>query len=122
MTIVHTSVMMRAVGSKMELTEDFRISVDGVDYVIPRGYRWDGASVPRPFWASFGHPFDQRHLVAGLFHDAAYDGVFGPIERKDADAMYRTLLRAHGVNIVQAYVEWAAVRACGGLHYKASLG
>lgn len=45
--------------------------VDGVLHrlIIPSGYRFDGASIPRPLWSLIGSPFDPDLLLAACVHD-----------------------------------------------------
>ena len=39
------------------------------EFVIPKGYCYDGASVPRLFWRIIGPNTDNRFLVPALIHD-----------------------------------------------------
>ena len=43
---------------------------DGTDIVIPKGFRFDGASIPRPFWAILSPT--GLLLIPGLIHDYGY--------------------------------------------------
>ena len=38
-------------------------------FSIPKGYTWDGASIPRLFWRLIGSKTDNRFLVPSLIHD-----------------------------------------------------
>lgn len=38
-------------------------------FVIPKGYTWDGATIPRVFWRLIGSKSDNRFLVPSLIHD-----------------------------------------------------
>ena len=38
-------------------------------FVIPKGYCYDGASIPRAFWRVIGPSTDNRFLVPALIHD-----------------------------------------------------
>jgi len=53
-----------------EIVEDFFFEVNGVEYVIPKGFTFDGASVPK-FLATFLSPVGVL-LIGGLVHDYAY--------------------------------------------------
>lgn len=55
---------------KWELTKDFRYSIDGTKYVIPAGFVFDGASVPK-FFRSWLSPMGVL-LIGGLVHDYGY--------------------------------------------------
>lgn len=106
-------------GGFRKLTDDFKIDIDGVVERIPSGFVWDGASIPRVFWFKYGHPFDDQHEIPGLVHDAIYSGLFGKAySRKEADEIYRALLRMQGVGWWQATKEYYAVRWFGESHYE----
>lgn len=117
--IVKSQVASVAIGGGFrKLTDDFLIVIDGVVERISSGFIWDGASIPRVFWAKYGHPFDDQHEIPGLVHDAIYSGLFlGAYSRKDADRIYRALLRMQGVGWWQAMKEYCAVRWFGASHY-----
>lgn len=116
----------------------FRFSIDGEDYFIPRGFEWDGASIPHLLRWKYGDPFDPVHRVGGLIHDAIYSnmvllvpagaaefrgnlhaGVFAHafFERPEADAIYRNCIRANGCPWWQSWKEWAGVRIFGASHW-----
>ena len=59
------------------VTEDWKYNIDGTEYVIPAGFQFDGASIPK-FLRSFFSPVGVL-LIGGLVHDYAYK--------------YKTLLR-----------------------------
>lgn len=54
-----------------------RLDVQLIDYVkdrtygfsIPKGYCYDGASIPRLFWRFIGAPTDNAFLIPALIHD-----------------------------------------------------
>ena len=62
-----------------ELTKDWKYNIDGTEYVIPAGFQFDGASIPK-FLRTFFSPVGVL-LVGGLVHDYAYK--------------YKTLLKAN---------------------------
>ncbi len=39
------------------------------DFVIPKGYIWDGATIPRMFWRLIGAKTDCKFLIPSLIHD-----------------------------------------------------
>ena len=53
-----------------EITKDWHYTIDGIDYVIPAGFSFDGASIPK-FLRTFFSPVGVL-LVGGLVHDYAY--------------------------------------------------
>ena len=65
------------------VVEEFHYSIDGVGYKIPKGFQFDGASVPK-FLATFLSPVGVQ-LMGGLVHDYGYK--------------YATLMKKDGSNI-----------------------
>lgn len=45
------------------------IEQEQFEFLIPQGYTWDGASIPRVFWRLIGSKSDNRFLVPSLIHD-----------------------------------------------------
>lgn len=80
---------------------------------IMERYAWDGASFFLFTW--FGTP--KAWLLASLIHDVLYqlmqDGLLDLSYRKHADTLFYHILRAHGVNVVFAYLAYLAVKFCG---------
>ena len=100
------------------LMEDWHVEVLGVEFVVPAGTTTDGASIPRFLWRLCGHPLQAPRVYAALLHDYIYRNAqrLG-ISRKQADEIYRALLRHFGVSAWIAGTEYYALRLCGGSHY-----
>ena len=62
--------MWIATSRKWEITSDFLFTIDNTNYVIPKGFIFDGASVPK-YFRSWLSPMGVL-LVGGLVHDYAY--------------------------------------------------
>lgn len=84
---------------------------------VPRNFICDGASLPRFFWRIFGHPFDKKHIRAGVKHDWRYTVGGDEAQRKAIDAQYREDLKADGQRFVLRWLEWLAVRIFGRSHF-----
>jgi len=78
-------------------------------FFVDAGFTTDGASVPRFLWHVLP-PFG-RYLKAAVIHDHLY--VTREVSRKDADGIFRRMMREAGVNKVKRYTMWAAVRLFG---------
>ena len=85
-------------------------------FVVPAGFYFDGASIPRLFqW--FLPRFGFKTLLASTLHDWLYinrpdiDGV--PISRMLADALFREQLGRDGCSLVERWWAWLMVRAFG---------
>ena len=56
---------------KWELSQNWSFQLeDGPEIVLPKGFRFDGASIPRPFWAILSPT--GLLLIPGLLHDYGY--------------------------------------------------
>ena len=73
-----------------EITKDFYFSLKGEEYVIPQGFEFDGASVPK-FLAMWLSPTGVL-LMGGLIHDYGYK--------------YGTLLRSDRTSIGEKSQKW----------------
>ncbi len=80
-------------------------------FVIPVGFRTDFASVPRVLvWLI---PRYGAYTKAAILHDyVCRTGIVGP---KDADGLFRRVLRESGVSTPQCWMMWAGVRAASRL-------
>ena len=81
------------------LTEDWKYNIDGEEYVIPAGFQFDGASIPK-FLRTFFSPVGVL-LIGGLVHDYAYKyktllkknkkDTMGELTQKRADEIFRDI-------------------------------
>ena len=81
------------------LTEDWKYNIDGEEYVIPSGFQFDGASIPK-FLRTFFSPVGVL-LMGGLVHDYAYKyktllkknkkDTMGELTQKRADEILRDI-------------------------------
>lgn len=102
-------------GTDYVLEEDFYFPAkvgewDVVVHVKP-GFRTDGASIPRWLWPVFGSPYDPDIMAAAIGHDAMYRGRIVP--RADADAAFRSMMKANGIARWKRRRIWIGVRFFG---------
>ena len=81
------------------LTDDWKYNIDGTEYVIPAGFQFDGASIPK-FLRTFFSPVGVL-LMGGLVHDYAYKyktllevnkkNTMGDLTQKRADEIFRDI-------------------------------
>lgn len=85
---------------------------------LPKGYRWNGADIPRFFWTLLGiSPTDRRSIIASGFHDRGTESPHIP--QVMADSVFVSLLkpilfngrRLRGVGRFRAVLMYMAVRA-----------
>jgi len=91
---------------KWEVMEDWNF--DELFYV-PKGFIFDGASVPRYLWW-FLSPVGLL-LIPGLIHDGAYES--GRQDRKVCDLIFRSHICQVTDMVVIPWIAWAAVRLGG---------
>lgn len=83
-----------------------------IEIFIPKGFIFDGASIPRFFWRIVGHPFHPKRVIAALVHDALFGKIDGRVkiwiggylldneramkffDRKKTDQVFQALLQA----------------------------
>lgn len=98
------------------LCESVNIRIGGFLYTIPRGFEWNGASIPAIFWSILRvTPFHHTVRRASLLHDFLYTRT---IDRRLADTLFLILMREDGANIFQRAAMFMAVRLFGWLFYK----
>ena len=87
-------------------------------FSIPKGYCFDGASVPRFFWRVIGSNTDNSFLIASLIHDVMCENHhFVNSDREFSTKVFNALLEVAGVNPVKRFVMKHSVdfwqRFCG---------
>jgi Protein of unknown function (DUF1353) len=82
------------------------------EFVVPTGMPTDFASVPRPFvWFL---PRYGRYTRAAILHDYLWRFRVGsdtqPVSRRDADGLFRRVMRELNVPFLRRWIMWGAVR------------
>jgi len=99
-----------------EISEDWHFSIHGKDFVIPKGFVFDGASVPK-FLASWLSPVGVL-LIGGLVHDYIYkytvllrkdkQSVTSVMNQKQADVIFRDInIEQNGFHFLNYLAYWA---------------
>ena len=96
-----------------ELAKDYTLN----GTTVPQGFRFDGASIPRPLWwwnqpAGIAFP-------AATIHDWLYKSH--AIAREESDLIFYTDLISTGVRPSVAYLMWFAARLFGGENWKRNM-
>lgn len=90
------------------------------EFDIPKGYCFDGASIPRLFWRIIGAPTDNSFLIASMVHDVLCENhhyimndrqfsteVFNAILECSRVGKVKRYLMKHSVNTFQAlFCDW----------------
>jgi len=115
--------MWIATSRKWEITSNFLFTIDNTNYVIPKGFIFDGASVPK-YFRSWLSPMGVL-LVGGLVHDYAYkyetlrlSGKPKALTKKNqkwCDQLFRDInIDVNGFKIIN-YIAYYALRLGGWL-------
>jgi len=97
------------------VAKDFHFTLDAVEYVIPKGFQFDGASIPK-FLHTWLSPVGVL-LMGGLVHDYAYKyatlkrkgkGTWGMMNQKEADIIFRDInIEINGFHFLNYLAFWA---------------
>lgn len=105
------------------LSEPYQYQSDDYQMIVPANFKFDLASVPRPFWWAIS-PFDLS-ISAPLIHDFLYvyrgqapqDSVipYRTFTRLEADRLFDRMMEQEGVANWRRAISYRAVRLFGGL-------
>ena len=99
-----------------EVADDWSFTIEGQKYIIPAGFKFDGASIPK-FLHTWLSPTGVL-LMGGLVHDYAYKyatllksgqkETMGPIDQKRADEIFRDInIEQNGFHFLNKLAYWA---------------
>ena len=112
-----SAIWMWLMGSRhWVVSKDFHYTIDEVDYVIPKGFMFDGASIPK-FLHTWLSPTGVL-LMGGLVHDYAYKyetllrankrDTLGKISQKRADEIFRDInIENNGFYVMNWLAYWS---------------
>lgn len=101
---------------KYELAEDFEYACDEFTIVVPRYFRYDGASIPSYAWQLVHTPFNPLVMMPALLHDWLYYNH--QIDRVRADTLFNDLLRETGVSKPRRSIIRFAISLTGGKYWE----
>lgn len=79
-------------------------------FVIPKGYKWDGATIPRMFWRIIGSKTDPAFLIASMVHDVLCENHhYVDNDRYFADKVFERLLYVADVPAFQRWLMFHSV-------------
>ena len=98
------------------ILKDFKYSINGTNYVIPKGFTFDGASIPK-FLRTFFSPVGVL-LIGGLVHDYMYKysacksadkkGQLLLVDQKKADQIFRDInIEVNGFYFMNYLAYWS---------------
>ena len=108
-------IMMWILGTRhWEIANDFEYELNGTKYVIPAGFKFDGASIPK-FLHTFLSPVGVL-LLGGLVHDYAYKyaalkpkkGAVLLLDQKKSDQIFRDInIEINGFYFMNYLAYWS---------------
>ena len=108
-------ILMWILGTRhWEIAKDFEYEINGTKYVIPSGFKFDGASIPK-FLHTFLSPVGVL-LLGGLVHDYAYKyaalqpkkGKLLLLDQKKADEIFRDInIEINGFYFMNYLAYWS---------------
>lgn len=90
----------------------FTVNYLGAEFIIdiPKGYRWNGANIPRCFWWLIGSMGESEFLNASMVHDRLTERkCLVAYDRQLSSIIFRELLIASGVSKCKANIMYKAV-------------
>ena len=98
------------------IIKDFKYTINGTNYVIPKGFSFDGASIPK-FLRTFFSPVGV-FLIGGLVHDYMYKysackpadkkGQLLLVDQKKADQIFRDInIEVNGFYFMNYLAYWS---------------
>lgn len=92
---------------KFEVAEDLKVSLNCIDFTLPKGYTTDGASVPRIFWRLYP-PYKPEWLTACVIHDYLCSQAMHAQDKyeayKLADLAFKESLEYLNVNKITTFI------------------
>lgn len=95
--------------------DNLYVLIDGDEYVIPKNFKTNLASIPRILW-TFYPPQYASYIAPAIVHDFFYHCPNG-VDRRFADEVFYDALRSQGVSSRTAIKFYTAVRLFGFVHF-----
>lgn len=80
---------------KFKLISSFLFEVDGILYMVPAGYIFDGSSIPRALWWIWP-PTYYPAWRGSAFHDFCYSHLYKWVSKEWADQVFRAFMLHDG--------------------------
>lgn len=105
-------IVLRFLDDEWEVIDPLTYMIGHHVITVPRGFVTDGATIPFFAWSHIGHPLAPKFVKAAILHDYLYESKV--VSRKEADRLFRMILKEEGVGMLKRWTMWSAVRLCGG--------
>ena len=118
MTIETTIHHADSRGNILTLSNDLTVYWRGRTLTVGRGFKSDGASVPRFLWSTVSPAIDPRTLRAAIVHDYLYRTTPPGWTRKEADELFYDFCREDGLSWWASQKAYWGIRLFGGSSWK----
>lgn len=109
-------VVITPLQKQYQLVDNFTFILNHTTVTIPKGFKTDGASIPRMLHTIIGQtPFNPNIIIPSMIHDYLY--TTGICTRKEADVNLLNMLILNDLKIT-GYFMYLAVRLFGFNHFK----
>lgn len=88
---------------------------DQIFIEVPKGFKTNLSSIPRPLWSLYAPQYSQ-FVAPAILHDYMY-AIKGFWDRRYADDLFYSSLRTNGVSQFTSLSFWLSVRLFGWRHY-----
>ena len=84
--------------------------IKSYQFLITKGYCYDGASIPRLFWRVIGANTDNKFLIPALIHDVLCENHdYIDNDRSFSTKVFNALLEASGIGIFKRFIMKSSV-------------
>lgn len=94
---------------RFELIEDYAFSLPSLSGLIPKGFKSNGADIPRVFWSIYP-PYRSEYFSATIIHDFLCDQAKSKEDYKVADLALKEAMKALGCSSFKTLVFYTACR------------
>lgn len=98
--------------TKWLVLETWPVIIDGVRREVPKGFVFDGSSIPRLLWWLFP-PTYAPAWEASCYHDFCYAVAYREVSKQHADSAFRKIMLLHGSREWVANAFYSAVKTFG---------
>ena len=94
-------------GELWRMIEDWHVEIDNDIVVIPKGFTFDFASIPRFAWFFVGSPATGKHRIPAVLHDFLYASE--RYIREKCDDIFYDHMKKEGVGYFKRQIIYTAV-------------
>jgi hypothetical protein len=120
MTYKYPMIKIQPVPDKkgVRVLEDYPFEHAGITYKVEKGFVYNGANIPAPFWPIISSPFHYRIVSGAGVHDKIYGDAWIQIPRLDADQIMINIILDHGMGKLKAAAIKKALKLFGARNYE----